>query len=137
MKGVHGFESQCRAGSGVLRVILFQDSAPEAEIIRSRLSEGGVAHELDHVRSREAFVAALEEGEVALILADYAPPGLDGLSALRLAMRIRPGVPFIFLSEALGEEVAIEAMKSGATDYVLKHRLERLRTAVRRAMREV
>jgi PAS domain S-box-containing protein len=134
---LHGFESQCRAGSGALRVILFQDSTPEAELIRSRLSEGGVAYELDHVRSCEAFVAALGEGEVDLILADYAPPGLDGLSALRLARRNRPGVPFIFLSEALGEEVAIEAMKSGATDYVLKHRLERLRTAVRGAMREV
>jgi PAS domain S-box-containing protein len=92
---------------------------------------------LHQVQSREAFVAALEEGEVDLILADYVLPGLDGLSALRLAMRIRPGVPFIFFSDALGEEVAIQAMKSGATDYVLKHRLERLRTAVRRAMREV
>ncbi|HEX2741597.1 MAG TPA: PAS domain S-box protein [Rubrobacter sp.] len=137
MKALHGFERQYRPESGVLRILLFEHNTPDAQLIRTRLSEGGVAHELDHVQSREAFVAALEQGEVDLILADFALPGLDGLSALRLAMRIRPGVPFIFVSDSLGEEVAIQAIKSGATDYVLKHRLERLRTAIRRAMREV
>jgi signal transduction histidine kinase len=91
---------------------------------------------LVRVQSRDAFSAALEEGTVDLILADYALPGSDGFWALGLARELRPGVPFIFVSGTLGEEVAIESMKSGATDYVLKHRLERLLPAVRRAIRE-
>ena len=98
--------------------------------------KAGLGCELARVPSRDAFAAALEEGGIDLILADYALPGFDGLSAMRLAKELRPSVPFIFVSGTLGEEVAIEALKSGATDYVLKHRLERLLPAVQRAMRE-
>jgi len=121
----------------VLHILILEDSALDADLIGARLSEGGVGCELTRVHSRDTFGTALEEGGVDLILADYAPPGFDGLSALRLARELRPGVPFIFVSSTLGEEVAIEALKSGATDYVLKHRLERLLPAVRRAMRIV
>ncbi len=82
-----------------------------------------------------AFVDSLD-GSIDLILADYTLPSFDGLSALRLAIDACPDVPFIFVSGTLGEEVAIEALKIGATDYVLKTRLSRLTPSVRRALRE-
>jgi DNA-binding NtrC family response regulator len=71
-----------------------------------------------------------------LILADYTLPSFDGLSALRIAQQHSPEVPFIFVSGTLGEDVAIEALKTGATDYVLKTRLARLGPAVTRALSE-
>jgi CheY-like chemotaxis protein len=73
---------------------------------------------------------------ILLILADYTLPSFDGLAALKLAMSMRPEIPFIFVSGTLGEEVAIEAVKIGATDYILKTRLSRLLPSVRRALRE-
>lgn len=88
------------------------------------------------VQTRTEFIAGLEDAGLNLILADYKLPSFDGLSALRLAVDTRPDLPFIFVSGALGEEVAIEAVKIGATDYVVKSRLSRLAPAVRRALRE-
>ena len=137
MRVLHGSEGQGRDSSDVLRILFLEESALDARLVGARLSEGGIECELDRVQSRDAFGAALEEGGFDLILADYAPPGFDGLSALGLAKKLRPDVPFIFISGTPGEEVAIEALKSGATDYVLKQRLERLLPAVRRTMREV
>src|SRR6202040_576022 len=81
-------------------------------------------------------LASVEEGGVDLILADYSLPSFDGISALNFAMKACPDVPFIFVSGTLGEEVAIEALKIGATDYVLKTRLSRLVPSVLRALRE-
>ena len=133
---LRGPEGQDRNKSGVLRILLLEDSPLDAELIGAQLSEGGIVCELARVQTRDAFVAALEEGGADLILADYGLPGIDGLSALRLARKILPRVPFILVSGALGEEVAIETLKRGATDYVLKHRLERLLPAIRRAIRE-
>src|SRR6266702_3670938 len=78
----------------------------------------------------------LQERHGTLILADYTLPSFDGLSALMLASSARPDLPFIFVSGTLGEEVAIEALKIGATDYVLKTRLSRLVPSVHRALRE-
>jgi PAS domain S-box-containing protein len=120
----------------VLRIIILEVNTSDVELVRARLFEGGIRCELARVQSRDAFAAALEEGGVDLVLADYSLPGFDGLSALRVAKKLRPSVPFIFIAGTLGEEVAVETLKSGATDYVLKHRLERLLPAVRRAMRE-
>jgi CheY-like chemotaxis protein len=136
LRVLHGAEGQDRDGSGELHILILEESPSDTELVGARLSEDGIGCVLVRVQSRDAFAAALEEGGVDLILAAYAPPGFDGPSALRLAKELRPGVPFIFVSGTPGEEVAIEALKSGATDYVLKHRLERLLPAVRRAMRE-
>ena len=82
------------------------------------------------------FVAALEANWPDLILSDFNLPGFDGLEALALAQATCPDTPFIFVSGAMGEEVAIEALKRGATDYVLKDRISRLGPAVQRALRE-
>jgi len=88
------------------------------------------------VETRAEFVAGLEDAGIDLILADYTLPTFDGLSALKLAREARPDLPFIFVSGSLGEDVAIEAVKIGATDYVVKSRLSRLAPAVDRALRE-
>ena len=82
------------------------------------------------------FIASLQRGGFDLILADYSLPSFDGLSALKSAPQMRPLVPFIFVSGTMDEEVAIEALKIGATDYVFKTRLSRLVPSVRRALRE-
>jgi PAS domain-containing protein len=88
------------------------------------------------VESREEFVAALNE-DIDLILSDYTMPGFSGREALLLAHEKRPDVPFLFVSGTIGEDAAVEALKNGATDYVLKHRLMRLIPAIDRALREV
>ena len=135
MKILRGTQGRSQGRSGTLRIILLEDNPLDAELIGTRLS-GKVSCELVRVQSRDAFTSALKEGRVDLILADYSLPGFDGFSALRVAREILPGVPFILVSGILDEDVAIETLKSGATDYVLKHRLERLIPAVERTLRE-
>lgn len=115
-----------------LRVLLLEDDALDAKLVLECLSDAGVAHQ---VASEADFKRALDEGAWDLILSDYSLPGFDGMSALRMARACCPDVPFIFVSGALGEERAIESLKTGATDYVLKNRLERLPLSVHRAPR--
>jgi PAS domain S-box-containing protein len=100
------------------------------------LEEEDVVCQVTRVDTRADFAASLQRGGIDLILADYTLPSFDGLSALKLALSVRPDVPFIFVTGTLGEEVAIEALKIGATDYVLKTRLSRLVPSVHRALRE-
>ena len=86
--------------------------------------------------ARRDFKAALAGPPPDLVLADYTLPGFDGLAALKIVLEHWPDMPFIFVSGSLGEERAIEALKSGATDYVLKDRLQRLPAVVNRALTE-
>ena len=119
-----------------LRVLHLEDSPRDAELLRAALEREGLQCDLVLVKSKEAFEIAVAEGGFDLILSDYAVPGYDGLSALRLARKLQPDVPFILVSGTLGEEQAVDSLKSGATDYVLKTRLSRLAPAVRRALSE-
>lgn len=119
-----------------LRILLLEDSLLDAELIEAHLREGEIKGELVRVESRTHFQTALEKDTFELILADYSLPSFDGISALEIAQTLCPDVPFIFVSATLGEELAIETLKSGATDYVLKPRLERLAPSVKRALRE-
>jgi PAS domain S-box-containing protein len=119
-----------------LRVLLLEDDSSDAELIQELLEAGHIVCEVTRVQTRAEFVAALKDTGIDLILADYKLPSFDGLSALHLALAERPDVPFIFVSGTLGEELAIEAVKIGATDYVLKQRLSRLVPSVQRALRE-
>ena len=119
-----------------LRILSLEDDPKDVELIQALLEAEKITCELRRVETEAEFVDALEQGDVDLILADYTLPFFDGVSALKLALQKCPDVPFIFVSGTLGEEVAIEALKVGATDYVLKTRLSRIVPAVRRALRE-
>jgi len=118
-----------------LRILSLEDDPNDTGLIQEMLETGGIVCELVRVDTQPAFEASIGK-HFDLILADYTLPSFDGLSALRLAMDACPDVPFIFVSGTLGEEVAIEALKIGATDYVLKTRLSRLVPSVLRALRE-
>jgi len=119
-----------------LRILHLEDDARDAELVLETLEAEGINCQVTRVETESEFKASLEPGAVDLILADYTLPSFDGLSALRIAQRDWPHVPFIFVSGTLDEEVAIEALKIGATDYVFKTRLSRIVPSVRRALRE-
>jgi PAS domain S-box-containing protein len=119
-----------------LRILHLEDSAADAELVKDLLEADGLLCDVVRTQTRDEFIGALGDRRLDLILADHSLPSFDGISALKLAIGTRPDLPFIFVSGTLGEEVAIEALKIGATDYVLKTRLSRLVPAVQRAMRE-
>lgn len=119
-----------------LQILLLEDNPLDAEVVSLTLAEGGIDCNLEIVKSRAEFVAALETEQFALVLADYVLPGFDGGTALKITRERYPHLPFIFVSASLGEELAIDSLKMGATDYVLKQRLERLVPCVKRALQE-
>ena len=119
-----------------LRILLLEDNDHDAELIQELLEADHFVCEITRAQTRAEFVAGLRVDRLDLILADYKLPAFDGLTALQLALEARADLPFIFVSGSLGEEVAIEAVKIGATDYVVKSRLSRLVPAVQRALRE-
>jgi len=120
-----------------LRVLILEDVATDAELMERELRKAGIAFSSMRVETKEAFLKELKGFAPDIVLADYSLPQFDGLSALAIIQEQCPDVPFILVSGAIGEELAIEAIKSGATDYVLKQRLSRLGHTVRRALREV
>jgi signal transduction histidine kinase/DNA-binding response OmpR family regulator len=119
-----------------LRILHLEDDPNDAELARAMLDAAGFDCHVTRVETQDDFCASLERNGFNLILADYTLPSFDGISALKIAAQKRPEVPFIFVSGTLGEEVAIEALNIGATDYVLKTRLSRLVPSVVRALRE-
>jgi two-component system, NarL family, sensor histidine kinase UhpB len=119
-----------------VRLLILEDNPMDLELTLSTLTRGGLALESRHVSTREEFVAAFAEGGWDLILADYWLPGFTGLEALEAVRRVDALLPFVLMSGTLGDERAIESLKSGATDYVLKDNLARLLAVVRRALAE-
>ena len=119
-----------------LRLLHLEDDPNDRELVADTLRADGIECVITPVASRTEFERALASPP-DLILADFSLPGFDGVTAQALARRICPDVPFVFVSGSLGEEVAVERVKAGATDYVLKHRLGRLPPAVRRAAQEL
>jgi len=119
-----------------LRILSIEDDPKDIELIQNLLETEDIVCKVTRVDTQAALLASLEKGGIDLILADYSLPSFDGICALKLAMKACPDVPFIFVSGTLGEEVATEALKIGATDYVLKTRLSRLVPSVVRALRE-
>lgn len=119
-----------------LHFVLLEDDPNDAELIQLQLARNDLDITWRHVMSESDFRAALAGTPPDLVLADYTLPGFDGLTALRIVLERSADIPFIFVSGSLGEERAIEALKSGATDYVLKDRLQRLPMVVSRALSE-
>jgi signal transduction histidine kinase len=119
-----------------LRVLMLEDEPTDAELTLYALSDGGIRSQPTLVSGRAAFEAAFAPGRFDLVLADYSLPAYTGLQALACVRRSDTLVPFILVSGALGEERAVEALRAGATDYVLKDGLGRLVPAVRRALAE-
>ena len=121
-----------------LRVLLLEDHPMDAELLTNTLQR---APELDvsvhWVNDELAYTRALESGGHDVILSDFSLPGFSGGEALERALQLAPGTPFIMVSGVMGEEIAVEMLKAGATDYLLKSRLQRLPYVLRRAMREV
>ena len=116
------------------RVLHLEDSDLDAELVRDRLERSGLAVTIELTCSRKDFVARLQSRQYDLILSDYQLPAFTGLAALELARTHQPDTPFVFVSGTMGEEFAIETLKQGATDYVLKQNLARLPAAVERAI---
>ena len=119
-----------------LHILMVEDSVPHAELTQHALRESGLAYSIVRVETRADFERQLAEHPPDLILSDYTLPTFDGLTALRITRASLPDLPFIFVTGTMGEEVAIETLKIGATDYVLKSRLARLGPSVARALRE-
>ena len=120
-----------------LRILHLEDDPNDASLVKSALEAGGIPCETICVQERDDFVSALEAGGIDLILSDFSLPVFDGFSAIATVRAGWPDLPVILVSGSLGEQRAIDSLKSGATDYVLKKQLFRLAPAVRRAMREV
>jgi PAS domain S-box-containing protein len=119
-----------------LRILYLEDDPADVELVQEMLAISGIRCQVIRVDTEADFIASLEQGGFDLILADYTLPSFDGLSALKIARQDVPQVPLIFVSGTLSEDLAIEALKIGATDYVFKTRLSRLVPAVQRALRE-
>jgi signal transduction histidine kinase len=121
---------------GALRILILEDQPADAELEQRLLRREGVDFTAVVVDTEETFLRQLDAFGPDVILSDYSLPGFSGQDALKIVTERYPHVPFVFLSGALGEEAAVELIRQGATDYVLKDRPARLATVVRRAVDE-
>ena len=119
-----------------IRVLHLEDNPRDAEMVHDKLAVEGVSCEIVLANSKESFEAALAHESFDLIISDYSLPGYDGVAAIRWAQEKQPEAPLIVISGSLGEEAAVKCLQIGATDYLLKERLDRLVPAVQRAIQE-
>ncbi|MDQ5910464.1 MAG: hypothetical protein QG599_2560 [Pseudomonadota bacterium] len=117
-----------------LNILYLEDNPQDVELVKALLLADDLSCTVISVESSATFVAALKRNDIDLIISDYSLPGFNGLAALKIASETMPETPFILFSGTLGEDAAIESLRNGATDYVLKHRFKRLVPAVRRAL---
>ena len=119
-----------------MKLVVVEDSVADAELLARHLAKAGLHCAINRVQTEPEFIAALHEDKPDLILSDFSLPNFSGLRALDLAVVHAPDTPFIYVSGTIGEERAIDALRRGATDYVLKSNLSRLSSAIERALRE-
>ncbi len=120
----------------IIKVLILEDVPLDAELIERELRKEGFDFESHRVEKKDEYLLEVKEWQPNIILADHSLPQFDGVSALYIAQEQSPHTPFIFVSGKIGEEFAVEMLKKGATDYVLKHNLTKLGYAVRRALNE-
>src|SRR6202453_1413371 len=118
----------------MMKILHIEDSPEDAELVRSIILKEWPSCQIEVISSPLDLVACLDKTTYDLILSDFSLGSFDGLDALRIARQKVPGTPFIFLSGTIGEERAIEAMRAGAHDYVIKDRMKRLVSAITRAI---
>lgn len=121
-------------GAAPVRILIVEDYAPDAELAAHEIRRDGIPVETRVVETPGDFVAALAAFRPDLVLSDYRLPRFDGMAALRLAQEHAPGTPLLIITGSMNEEIAVECMKAGAWDYVLKDNLKRLGLAVRAAL---
>ena len=119
-----------------LRVLIIEDSEDDAELLARKLKHGSYDAQWRRVDTQRALVGALDEQEWDIVLCDYRMPGFSGLTALKVVKERELDIPFIFVSGTIGEDTAVEAMKMGAHDYVMKDNLKRLLPAIERELKE-
>ncbi len=124
------------SGTTEARILIVEDFAPDAELELRELRRGGLRFDSRIVETEPSFREALEEFNPHVVVSDFSLPQFSGMAALAICRQLRPDIPFIFVSGTLGEESAVEALRSGATDYVLKTNLKRFASAVQRAITE-
>jgi PAS domain S-box-containing protein len=124
------------AGRDALHLLILEDVATDAELIEVELRRAQLSFSSRRVETRESFLAALDEFAPDVILADYSLPQFNALEALRLLREHRLSVPFILVTGTQTEQIAVECMREGADDYILKDTLKRLPSAVRNALRK-
>jgi PAS domain S-box-containing protein len=115
---------------------MIEDEERDAALVEHTLRTGGFTFTATRVESEEEYLSQLEKFRPSVILSDHGLPAFDGFTALSIAQKKVPDVPFIFVTGSLGEEMTIKALKSGATDFVLKHQLAALPPAIHRALRQ-
>lgn len=120
----------------LIRLLHLEDDPLDAELIHKKLEAEALCCDITWVKSKQTFESALHEGAFDIVLTDFNLPDYNGMSALQYVHEHRPELPVIVISGSLGEEEAVECLKAGATDYVLKQRMQRLGAAVRRALIE-
>src|SRR5712692_975466 len=117
-----------------IRILMVEDSPHDAELIERELRRAKLDFSSERVETEKDFRATLESKDPDVILGDYNLPGFDGVEALKIARSLVPETPFIFVSGSIGEERAVQTLREGATDYILKDRLSRLASAIIRAL---
>jgi DNA-binding NtrC family response regulator len=120
-----------------IKILHLEDSIKDSELVQLNMNAGGIQYNYFLTDSEKGYSTILETESIDIILADYCLPEYSGSEALKLAKKKYPLIPFVYVSGSMGEDIAIIAMLNGATDYVLKHRMERLVPAIKRALNEV
>jgi PAS domain S-box-containing protein/diguanylate cyclase (GGDEF)-like protein len=120
----------------MVRILLVEDSPRDAELVLRELRREGMKVDSRRVQDEAALRSALLEFRPQLVISDFSMPGFNGMAALAICRHQAPDLPFVFMSGTIGEEVAVEAMRAGASDYVMKSQLARLGPAVARELRE-
>jgi CheY-like chemotaxis protein len=123
------------AAHATVRILQVEDNALDAELILGELEADGIVYEVQLAEDEDSFIACLDDFHPDIVLSDLSLPGFSGLRALEILRARSNEIPFIFISATLGEEAAIDALRNGATDYILKHNQARLASAVRRALK--
>jgi PAS domain S-box-containing protein len=122
--------------NSLLSVLCLEDELKDAELLKELLVDASYLVSMDIAKGEKEYVDFLKGSNYDIIISDNSLPGFDALAALKLALKLKPEIPFICVSGTIGEEKAVELLKHGASDYVLKDRMGRLAFAVQRALKE-